>query len=245
VLRIHQKLTSRAEQIRRTLSLASLDTLLLISADQRHRDRFIAGVSRAGKDLVWRDKDEDKLYPRDYERALVLAAKRGLRESTPSDSGRRGAEEAGSFFLAFSVRSGVNVLLLIFRSFRKKRLRMIVLLRALFGAEPFRFGAMIGGLSRWHEDVELTRRHIHIPQHTCPTSFPPDTAVVLLPPSMEVWYMEYARLWPADTRRRRRGAKMAGRGCWSHRESGPALGDSWQKDRRGAAVRREPWSSRS
>jgi hypothetical protein len=57
--------------------------LLLISADQRHRDQFIAGVSRAGKDLVWRDKNEDKLYPKDYERALVLAAKRGLRESEP------------------------------------------------------------------------------------------------------------------------------------------------------------------
>lgn len=51
----------------------------------------------------------------------------------------------GSFILAFSVRSGINVLLLLFRSLRKKRLRLALLRHAMFGAEPFRFGAMIGG----------------------------------------------------------------------------------------------------
>jgi hypothetical protein len=40
----------------------------------------LADVGRAGRDFVWRDDDEEKLFPKDYERALVLAAKRGIRE---------------------------------------------------------------------------------------------------------------------------------------------------------------------
>jgi len=75
---------TRADQIRRTLSLASLDKLLLVSTDSSHRERVIAGVQKAGRELVWRDSDEEKLFPRDYERALVLAAKRGLRASIPT-----------------------------------------------------------------------------------------------------------------------------------------------------------------
>ncbi|KAK1925541.1 hypothetical protein DB88DRAFT_484264 [Papiliotrema laurentii] len=120
-----------ADQIRRTLSLASVDALLLISTDSSQRDRVLADVGRAGRDFVWRDDDEEKLFPKDYERALVLAAKRGIR----------------SFILAFSVRSGINVLLLLFRSLRKKRLRLALLRHAMFGAEPFRFGAMIGSFT--------------------------------------------------------------------------------------------------
>ncbi|ORX40065.1 hypothetical protein BD324DRAFT_616112 [Kockovaella imperatae] len=116
-----------ADQIRRTLSLASLDRLMTLSASS-DRDKILAGVSRAGKDLVWRRKDEKQLFPRDVERALVLTIKRGLR----------------SFILAFSVRAGVNLLLVIFRSFRRKRLRLAMIRHALFGAESFRFGAMIG-----------------------------------------------------------------------------------------------------
>ena len=74
-------LTRRADQIRRTLSFASVDQLLALSVDSDHRDKVIAEVSRAGKDLLWRDKDEKRLFPRDAERALVLALKRGMRES--------------------------------------------------------------------------------------------------------------------------------------------------------------------
>ncbi len=71
----------RADQIRRTLSLASLDQLLLISNNQAgERDRLLAQVSRAGKELVWREQDEKRLLPRDTERTLVLAMKRGMRE---------------------------------------------------------------------------------------------------------------------------------------------------------------------
>lgn len=50
----------------------------------------------------------------------------------------------GSFLLAFSVRAGVNVLLLVFRTYRRRQLQLQVLRHAIFGAEPFRFGAMIG-----------------------------------------------------------------------------------------------------
>ncbi|ORY24308.1 hypothetical protein BCR39DRAFT_547390 [Naematelia encephala] len=122
-------LLETADQIRRTLSLASLDALLVLSSNPSgERDRFIAEVSKAGRDLVWRDKDEKRLLPKDTERASVLAFKRGLR----------------SFLLAFSVRAGVNVLLMLFRTMRRKKLRLALLGHAIFGPEPFRFGAMIG-----------------------------------------------------------------------------------------------------
>jgi hypothetical protein len=52
----------------------------VLSANQAgERDKFIKEVSRAGRELVWRNKDEEKLFPRDTERAGVLAVKRGLR----------------------------------------------------------------------------------------------------------------------------------------------------------------------
>ncbi|RXK37632.1 hypothetical protein M231_05108 [Tremella mesenterica] len=92
------------------------------------RDQLLLEVSRAGRDLVWRKKDERQVYPEDGERAGVLALKRGLR----------------SFILAFSTRAGVNVLLMLFRTFRRKPLRLALFRHAIFGPEPFRFGAMIG-----------------------------------------------------------------------------------------------------
>ncbi|WWC88699.1 uncharacterized protein L201_003612 [Kwoniella dendrophila CBS 6074] len=122
-------LSETADQIRRTLSLASLDSLLLLSTNPSgERDKLIAEVSKVGKDLVWRQKDEKKLLPRDPERAGVLALKRGLR----------------SFLLAFSVRAGINVLLTLFRNLRNKKLRLALFRHAIFGQEPFRFGAMLG-----------------------------------------------------------------------------------------------------
>lgn len=69
-----------ADQIRRTLSLASVDSLLLLSANQSERTKFLAEVSRAGRGLVWRDEGEQCLLPQDNERAVVLALKRGLRQ---------------------------------------------------------------------------------------------------------------------------------------------------------------------
>lgn len=48
--------------------------------------------------------------------------------------------------MAFSVRSGINVLLLLFRLLRKHapKLSLPLLHRTIFGPEPFRFGGMIG-----------------------------------------------------------------------------------------------------
>lgn len=50
----------------------------------------------------------------------------------------------GSFILSFSVRAGVNVVLLLLRTMRRHKLRLAMVRHAIFGAEPFRFGAMIG-----------------------------------------------------------------------------------------------------
>jgi hypothetical protein len=71
-----------ADQIRRTISLASLDHLLLLRHDQEERARVVSEISRAGRDLVWRSQDDKQLYPDDAERSIVLALKRGLREFT-------------------------------------------------------------------------------------------------------------------------------------------------------------------
>ncbi|CAK9784219.1 unnamed protein product [Cutaneotrichosporon oleaginosum] len=126
-------LSETADQIRRTISLASLDHLLLLRNDQEERARVVSEISRAGRELVWRSKDEKRLYPDDAERSLILALKRGLR----------------SFILAFSVRAGVNVLIVLFRVLKagkrgKGRVTMTTLRKAIFGEEPMRFGAMIG-----------------------------------------------------------------------------------------------------
>lgn len=162
-------LQETADQIRRTLSLASLDTLMTLSANTSgERNRLLKEVSRAGRDLVWRDKDDKKVFPRDTERALVLAARRALR----------------SFILAFSVRSGVNVLLLLFGTLRRRKLRLAQLRHAIFGQEPFRFGAMIGTftflntltlhLLRLAPPVSYLRRRIRAGLFARPTFGPPE-----------------------------------------------------------------------
>ncbi|ODO10135.1 hypothetical protein I350_02363 [Cryptococcus amylolentus CBS 6273] len=122
-----------ADQIRRTLSLASLDQLAILSTSHEERTRLITEVSRAGRKLVWRDASERPLLPQDTERAALLALKRGLR----------------SFILAFSVRSGVNVLLLLFRLLRRvhPRLTPLLLLRTIFSPDSWRFGGMLGSFT--------------------------------------------------------------------------------------------------
>ncbi|TXT15872.1 hypothetical protein VHUM_00375 [Vanrija humicola] len=125
-------LSETADQIRRTLSFASIDSLVLLSNDAQERQRVLAAAAQAGRDLVWRAKDEKTLYPPDPERAVVLAARRGLR----------------SFILAYSVRAGFNIVLLLFRALRKRpKLRFSMIVRALFGEESFRFGGMIGAFT--------------------------------------------------------------------------------------------------
>lgn len=117
-----------ADQIRRTISLASLDSLIALHNSPEDRARFIADATRAGRDLVWRDKDEKRVFPEDAERAIVLALKRGIR----------------SFILAFTVRSGVNVILLLFSALRRRKMTLGQIRHALVGLDSFRFGMMIG-----------------------------------------------------------------------------------------------------
>lgn len=77
----------RAAQIRRTLSLASVDSLLRVAQDEEMREQFLVNVREQGKNLVWRDEKEAKKLPGDAERALVLAIKRGLRACSVSTCG--------------------------------------------------------------------------------------------------------------------------------------------------------------
>lgn len=70
----------RAAQIRRTISLASVDSLLKVAQDERMREQFLVNVKEQGRRMVWRDEREAKKLPGDAERALVLAIKRGLSE---------------------------------------------------------------------------------------------------------------------------------------------------------------------
>lgn len=71
-----------ADQIRRTISLANLDSLLLLSQNPSgEREKLIKEVSKAGRDLVWRGAGEKPVLPSDGERASVLAFKRGMSES--------------------------------------------------------------------------------------------------------------------------------------------------------------------
>lgn len=125
--------------------MASLDHLLLLSQNPSgEREKLLKEVSRAGKELVWRSENERKLFPRDGEQALILAAKRGLRELPLALANQPLADLTGSFLLAFSTRAGVDVLLMLFRTWRKRKMRIAMIRHAIFGAVPIRFGAMIG-----------------------------------------------------------------------------------------------------
>lgn len=128
-----------ADQIRRTISLASLDALIILRNNEEERARVLATVTQAGRELVWRRQDEKKVYPDDAERVFVLAFKRALREFNIQDYWLT----SGSFILAFTTRAGVNLLLVLFR-LRKRKLKLRMIRDAIFGEESFRFGAMIG-----------------------------------------------------------------------------------------------------
>ncbi|KAJ9097633.1 hypothetical protein QFC21_004669 [Naganishia friedmannii] len=142
-------ISETANQIRRTLSLASVDSLLKVAQDQETRDQFLDNVKEHGKRMVWRDERERRKLPGDAERALVLAVKRGLR----------------SFILAFAVRAGVNLLLTLIRTLRKGRLRWLLIRHAIFSPESFRFGGMIGTFTL------LNTLTLHLLRLAPPTSY--------------------------------------------------------------------------
>ena len=127
------------------------------------------------------------------------------------------ADRVGSFFLAFSVRAGVNVLLTLFRTIRKRNLRLYMILHAIFGKEPFRFGAMIGtsiplishsepkpkyGLSGTIGRAD-TSRHIHLSQHPDTAPTPPRPSCFVHPAKTKSGALHKDELWPARAGRRR------------------------------------------
>lgn len=128
-------ISETAAEIRRTLSSATLSSALqtLQSSATSPADR--AALLRRGRRAVWRPADEARKLPPDAERALVLAARRGLR----------------SFLLAYLVRAGIDLLLGIVRNARRRRPGSVpakgmlsVLRSALLGKEPRRLGATVG-----------------------------------------------------------------------------------------------------
>jgi len=139
--------------------MANLDHLLILSQNPSgERERLLKEVSRAGKELVWRSEDERRLFPRDGERAVILALKRALRESSLLMG--HSADLIGSFILAFSTRAGVDVLLMLFRTWRKSRLRFALIRHAIFGEVPLRFGAMIGESPFLAAELRLTVKEL-------------------------------------------------------------------------------------
>jgi len=125
-------ISETAAQIRRTLSLASLSqlnsTLSTLSADPSTRLELLTTVTSSTKSLVWRGPREPRKLPSDAERALVLALRRAVR----------------SGLLAWAVRSGVGLVLALVGAVRRRQLKWSLIRHAIFGAEPFRFAAMIG-----------------------------------------------------------------------------------------------------
>lgn len=185
--------------------MASLDHLLLLSQNQSgERERLLKEVSRAGKELVWRSENERKLFPRDAERAIVLAAKRGLRKwTTVSGLAQTLAERGiGSFLLAFSTRAGVDVLLMLFRTWRKRRLRFAMIRHAIFGSVPMRFAAMIGTatLPQCGFTKLTTCRHIHLSQYSYSAYAASRSASVVSQTTYTSGTVCQAVIWTAGTR---------------------------------------------
>ncbi|EJD53160.1 hypothetical protein AURDEDRAFT_180722 [Auricularia subglabra TFB-10046 SS5] len=103
-------------------ALKSFDNLVSLANDQE-------ALRQAARKLVWRDRGEPVTQLNDLHDCLVHAAK--------------GAARAGG--LAFGIRSGVNLFLLLFRVFRTpKDLRFAIVRHAVLGPDSVRFGAMIG-----------------------------------------------------------------------------------------------------
>lgn len=93
------------------------------------RDLEIQEIHRA----VWRQgaKEEGSKKskrPRDVEQLIVHAGEAGLR----------------AFLLGFSLRAGVSFATVCFRLTRKRGIPASVVLRAIFGSDSFRFGALLG-----------------------------------------------------------------------------------------------------
>ncbi|KAF8602661.1 hypothetical protein BDV93DRAFT_557422 [Ceratobasidium sp. AG-I] len=103
------------------LATRSFENLVALAKDQELR--------KEARRLVWRDKGEHPTDLETLEECLQHAWKGGKRAGT----------------LAFGIRSGVNVFLLLFRVLRTpKKLQFSLIRHAVFGIDSFRFATMIG-----------------------------------------------------------------------------------------------------
>ncbi|KZT60770.1 hypothetical protein CALCODRAFT_428897 [Calocera cornea HHB12733] len=104
----------------RLTKVRSVDNLLVLAQDP--------AFQREARKVVWRPSGEKRRRLVRWEDIVKHAA--------------RGATRAGT--LAFCIRAGVNLVLMLFRAWRTKRLRIQMVLHAIFGEDSFRFGATLG-----------------------------------------------------------------------------------------------------
>ncbi|KAI0265887.1 hypothetical protein BC834DRAFT_876787 [Gloeopeniophorella convolvens] len=105
----------------RRYAMASFDNLVVLA---NYEERL-----REARRMVWRDRGEPAVEINDLWECLEHGTRGGLRAGT----------------IAFTIRSGVNLILLLAR-FRKipRESRIALIQHALFGKDSFRFGAMLG-----------------------------------------------------------------------------------------------------
>ncbi|EIN11011.1 hypothetical protein PUNSTDRAFT_100954 [Punctularia strigosozonata HHB-11173 SS5] len=102
-------------------AMTSFDNLVALA---NHQERL-----REARKVIWRDRGEPIAHIEDIYESFEHAGRGGLR--------------AGA--LAFCIRAGVNLVLVLFRSRTiPRRLRFAILRHAVFGPDSFRFAAMLG-----------------------------------------------------------------------------------------------------
>ena len=152
-------------------AIASFDNLVVLANYEEHL--------REARKIVWRDRGEPAVDIRDIRECLVHGARGGLRTSQVLHHSSIkhplfGRHHAGASAIAFAIRSGVNLVLLLARIkhlprfghtplfarvetcslwylIRQKRLSLIR--HALFGSDSFRAAAMLGGRSIPHTSI--------------------------------------------------------------------------------------------
>ena len=215
---------SRADQIRRTLSLASLDNLLALSVNASgERDKLLAEVSKAGKDLVWRPDDEERLFPRDGERAVILAAKRGIRA-----------------FIGDLVRCADNSRI-IHSSFQHScwSQRSLDVVSHIQTSTPQSSYDTPRHLWRRTLSFRCHDRHLHLPEHAYPSSSALSSTAFLHSTQAQGGTVRDAHLRSARARRRRGRTAMASR-CGRRRgQLGTIVGGAQSTSRSGATVSRQ------
>ncbi|KAF8324556.1 uncharacterized protein EI90DRAFT_2976948 [Cantharellus anzutake] len=106
----------------------SFDNLIALANDRERWDNMKAGA----KKVMWRDVGEPPIPIDNFQECLEHALRGGIR--------------AG--LLAGAIRAGVNIFLLLFKILRKpKSFRTPLVLRALFGTDTLRFGAMLASFA--------------------------------------------------------------------------------------------------